>query len=57
MTIYVEYISGGYCIKHYAAATGDLVKMRYIGHTLSGAIKAHRNNFNLQHKHLEKIYL
>jgi hypothetical protein len=60
MTIYIEYIPGGYSgyiIKHYDPYTGNLQKMRYIGYTLKESIRAHRNNFDLHYKHLEKIYI
>lgn len=60
MTIYIEFIGGGYpgyIIKHYDPYSGNPRKMRYIGYTEKEAIQQHRKKFDLRYKHFEKIYI
>jgi hypothetical protein len=33
------------------------IQAHYIGYSLNGAIKQHRNNMNIKYKHLTKIFL
>lgn len=57
MTIYIEKTRHGYTITHFNPENGDRKRVHYLSYTLNNAIKAHRNNFNLHHKRLEKIYI
>ena len=56
MDIYITKILGGYKIKHYNQNSRAEI-MLYYDYTLNQAIVQHRKNFNLQRKHLNKIYL
>lgn len=33
------------------------IQAHYIGYSLNGAIKKHRNNMNIKYKHFTKIFL
>jgi hypothetical protein len=57
MDIYILKIPGGYKIKHYDTFSGLPQVMKYYDYSLSYALRQHRKNYNLQYKHLTKIYI
>ena len=57
MYIYITKTHCGILIEHFDPATDERKAILYCDYTESQALRKHRKTFNLERKHLNKIYL